>query len=228
MFTSQLSSKIYVMIQVGLVEDDNGIRTYLAEYLNMQPTIRCEDVFDNAEDFLAEAQNLQSLDVLLLDINLPRMQGLDAIRPIKNLLPRLEIIMLTIHSNSNYVFQALCSGATGYLLKNTSLPDIAEAIITHHSGGSAMSPTIARLVVNRLNPVVEGSSLLTARGDTLVLTGREMQVLEALSEGLSYKLIADRLKVSPNTLPVHIRNIYRKLHINSKAEAIALFHQNRR
>lgn len=216
------------MIQVGLVEDDEGIRAYLAEYLNMQPEMQCAAVFGNVEDFLEAAPGLSELQVLLLDINLPRMQGLDAIRPIKSILPQLEIIMLTIHSNSNYVFQALCAGATGYLLKNTSLPDIAQAISTQHAGGSAMSPTIARLVVNRLNPVVEGTSMLTARGDTLVLTGREMQVLEALAEGLSYKLIADRLKVSPNTLPVHIRNIYRKLHINSKAEAIALFHQNRR
>lgn len=216
------------MIQVGLVEDDEGIRAYLAEYLNMQLETQCTAVFGNVEDFLEVASSLSELDVLLLDINLPRMQGLDAIRPIKSILPQLEIIMLTIHSNSNYVFQALCAGATGYLLKNTSLPDIAQAIITHYAGGSAMSPTIARLVVNRLNPVVEETSMLTARGDRLVLTAREMQVLEALAEGLSYKLIADRLKVSPNTLPVHIRNIYRKLHINSKAEAIALFHQNRR
>lgn len=211
------------MIPVAIIEDDKGIRNTISEFLSIQSTIDCQAAYDNVEDFLSAIQYTHLRPrVLLLDINLPEMSGLEAIPHIKKILPEVEIIMLTIHSSSEMVFQALCAGATGYLLKTTRLPDIAAAIQTHYAGGSAMSPTIARLVVARFSPTTQ---LIPSRpqADQLILTPREMQVLEALADGLSYKLIAARLRMSINTLPVHIRNIYKKLQINSKAEAIALY-----
>lgn len=216
------------MIQAAIIEDDKGIRNTIAEYLSYQEAIECTHTYDNVEDFLALHPLVRApLNVLLLDINLPNMSGLEAIPLIKKANPHLEIIMLTIHSSSEMVFQALCAGATGYLLKTTSLPDIAEAIQSHHAGGSAMSPSIARLVVSRFSPTTQ--LVPTSPADQqLVLTPREMQVLEALVDGLSYKLIAARLQMSVNTLPVHIRSIYKKLQINSKAEAIKMYYKHYR
>lgn len=205
-------------MNVGIIEDDHGIRATVSEFLNMQDDIACVFESDNVGDFLAKTNELTHLDVLLLDINLPDTLGIEAIVPIKKALPRLEIIMLTIHSSSEMVFKALCAGASGYLLKTTKLPEIAAAVQAHFNGGSAMSPSIARMVVQRFNPTTQLSE-----HNQLQLTPREMQVIQALADGLSYKLIADRLQMSVKTLPVHIRNIYKKLQINSKAEAIAIY-----
>lgn len=209
------------MIQVGIIEDDYGIRNTIKEFLTLQEDMTCGVAVDNVEDFLAQARKYALLDVLLLDINLPNMSGLEAIPLIKRALPKVEIVMLTIHSSSEIVFQALCAGATGYLLKTTKLPDIIKSVRSQYEGGSAMSPAIARLVVKQFNPTTQLAKPNTT--NDLVLTPREMQVLQALADGLSYKLIATRLQMSVNTLPVHIRNIYKKLQINSKAEAIAIY-----
>ena len=215
------------MIKLGIIEDDRGIRNMVCEFLNMQEDMACVVAFDNVEDFLEDIDQYHYLKVLLLDINLPNMLGIDAIKPIKKALPDLEIIMLTIHSSSEMVFQALCAGATGYLLKSTKLPDIAKAVKNHHEGGSAMSPTIARMVIQHFSPIAKPLARTKHKSkkdkNNLLLTPKEMQVLEALADGLSYKLIAARLQMSPNTLPVHIRKIYKKLQINSKAEAIAIY-----
>lgn len=212
------------MIKIGIVEDDPGIRESIAEFVNLQSDMACLVAASTADAVLTDLEQYQDLDLLLLDINLPGTSGLEAIIPLKKGLPGLEIIMLTIHNSAEAVFGALCAGATGYLIKSTSLCDIAKAIRTQMQGGSAMSPSIARKVVSRFStspsPLVEGHA---HRNHLDHLTPKEQQVLQALADGLSYKLVAARLDMSPNTVPVHIRNIYKKLQINSKAEAIAIF-----
>lgn len=215
------------MIHTAIIEDDPGIRSYLFEYLNLQTDLECVDSFSTVEEFLDHLSELEGLEILLLDINLPGgISGIEGIPILKQHLPTLDIIILSVHSQSDMVFQALCAGANGYLLKSTSLAEIAGAIRTHHQGGSAMSPSIARMAIR--NFIQKGpNSLLsgTEQEQFHELTSREKEVLQALADGLSYKLIAERLHMATSTLPVHIRNIYRKLQINSKSEALALFYR---
>lgn len=209
------------MIQLVIIEDDNGIRECLCDYLNMQPNMKCIATFSSVEDFLKKIKDLADTNIILLDINLPGMSGINGIKHIKSALHNTDIIMLTIQSNSEIVFQALCAGATGYLLKGTPLPAIVEAIIQQYNGGSAMSPTIARQVITRLQPSFNAKN---ADNNALAeLTARELQVVQALADGLSYKLVADRLDISPKTVPVYIKNIYTKLQVHSKAEVISLY-----
>ena len=216
------------MIQTAIIEDDPGIRTYLSEFLNMQSDIICIGSYNSVEEFLEHGAELTGLEILLLDINLPGISGVKGIPAIKNLLPNLDIIILSVHSQSEVVFEALCAGANGYLLKSTSLSEIAEAIRTHNQGGSAMSPSIARMAIrNFIQQAPKSNSTATSQDFFQDLTSREKEVLEALADGLSYKLIAEKLHMSPSTLPVHIRNIYKKLQINSKSEALALFYRNK-
>lgn len=208
------------MINVAIIEDDKGIRDCLSEYLNMQTNIRCMATFHNLEEFLEHIMDYSSVNIILLDINLPGMNGISGIKYIRSALNQVDIIMLTIQSNSETVFQALCAGATGYLLKGMPLPAIAQSIEEQYNGGSAMSPTIARLVIERLNPTFNNKN---AEQSLSILTRREIQVVQALADGLSYKLVADRLQISTKTVPVYIKNIYTKLQVNSKAEVISLY-----
>lgn len=207
------------MIQVVIIEDDKGIRECLLDYLNMQPNMKCIAAYGNLEDFLQKIKDYLDTNIILLDINLPGMSGISGIKHIKSALPNTDIIMLTIQTNSETVFQALCAGATGYLLKGTTLPAIVEAIVQQYNGGSAMSPTIARQVITRLHPSINSNN----NNPLIALTTRELEVVQALADGLSYKLVADRLEISPKTVPVYIKHIYTKLQVHSKAEVIALY-----
>jgi len=201
------------MLDLAIIEDDRFIRESIQEYFNGSENIRCQLALESIEDFWAKMPFKTPIDTLLLDINLPGMSGLDAIRMIKEKLPDLEIIMLTIHDKPDYIFKALCSGAIGYLLKDTPLDKIEEALLTIHRGGSAMSPSIARKVVEYFSP--------KEKSPDSTLTTREQQIVEGLVAGLSYKLIADRYSMSIETVRFHIKNIYKKLHVNSKSEVVS-------
>lgn len=201
------------MLYLAIIEDDRFIRESIQEYFNGSENIRCQLALESIEDFWDKMPFKTPIDTLLLDINLPGMSGLDAIRLIKEKLPDLEIIMLTIHDKPDYIFKALCSGAIGYLLKDTPLDKIEEALLTIHRGGSAMSPSIARKVVEYFSP--------KEKSPDSTLTTREQQIVEGLVAGLSYKLIADRYSMSIETVRFHIKNIYKKLHVNSKSEVVS-------
>lgn len=215
------------MIQVGIIEDEKNILRYLAEFINMQSDMECHALYGDAASFIRDTDQLQHLDVLILDINLPSMLGIDAIQPIKKRIPNVEIIMFTIHNDAEKVFKALQMGATGYLLKQTPLVDIVAAIREQHAGGaSALSPRVARLIVNHLS--AQGGRLRRKDPRTAlakILRPRELEVLELLVEGLSYKMIAAELHISTATIAVHVRNIYKALQVNSKAEAIKYYHR---
>jgi DNA-binding NarL/FixJ family response regulator len=154
-------------------------------------------------------------DLILMDIQLPGMSGIEGIGLIREKYPEIDIIMLTVYHDSHKIFNSLCAGASGYLLKHTSLPKIKDSILDLLEGGAPMSPQIARKVINHFQ---DQQPKKNADSD---LTPREHDIVNGLVDGLSYKMIADRYDISIDTVRAHIRNIYKKLHVNSKAEVIA-------
>lgn len=202
------------MISVGIVEDDKQIREALQDFCKAQPNMTCELAEESAESFLARLTDELVPDVILMDIGLPGMSGISAIKLIKEKYADVDVIMLTIHHDTHKIFQSLCAGATGYLLKTTPFSQIKEAIEVVHSGGSFMSPQIARQVINHFQPnqPIESASPLTSK---------EQEVVCGLVDGLSYKMIANSLFVTVDTVRSHIKSIYRKLHVHCKAEVIS-------
>lgn len=200
-------------ISLAVVEDIDDIRNGLKDYFSMQKSIASVDVFANMEDILARLHNGYKPDVILSDIGLPGINGIDGIKLISALTPETDVIMLTVFMDSEKIFTALCAGATGYLLKGTPMPEIQKAILEIHGGGSYMSPSIARKVVEHFKTPTKKINN--------VLTEREKEVIDCLLDGLSYKLIADRLSISIDTVRFRIKSIYKKLHVNSKAEILS-------
>lgn len=202
------------MIGIGIIEDDAQIRVVLETYLNNQAEFHCLGAFESVESALNGFRADVMPDVMLTDIELPGMSGIEGVKLLKQRHPNVQFIMLTIYHDVNKIFPALKAGATGYLLKNTPLPDIKQGILQVHSGGSPMSPQIAREVINRFNgqPAEKPDSPLTKR---------EQEIVIALVDGLSYKLIADRMSISIETVRFHIRNIYKKLQVHNKAGVIS-------
>tara|TARA_R100001143_G_scaffold58746_1_gene56810 strand:+ start:17749 stop:18381 length:633 start_codon:yes stop_codon:yes gene_type:complete len=203
------------MIEIGIVEDNIKIRNLIQKFLDMQEKMSCKIAVDSVEEMLVHLEENESPDVLLMDIQLPGMSGIEGISIIKKKYPDIEIIMLTIYHDSHKIFNSLVAGASGYLLKHTSLPEIKESIENLVQGGAPMSPQIARKVIEHFKkPEPE-------KNPDSDLTSREQDIVNGLVDGLSYKLIADRFDISIDTVRAHIRNIYKKLHVNSKAEVIA-------
>jgi DNA-binding NarL/FixJ family response regulator len=209
------------MINVGIVEDDQYVRTGIQKYLNLQRGFSCEISVASVEDFLKQISGDTLPEVILMDIGLPGMSGIDGMRLIRDREPDAAVIILTVYNDWQKIFDSLCAGASGYLLKNTPLAEIRKAIESVRSGGAAMSPEIARKVMNHFNALATGKRTDVARMTEAQLTAREKEIVIGLVDGLSYKMIADRMDVSVDTIRFHIRNVYRKLHVNSKAEVIS-------
>jgi DNA-binding NarL/FixJ family response regulator len=203
------------MAIIGIVEDNVKIRDLIQRYLDMQEDMDCPVAKDSVEEMLEYLEKHQSPDVLLMDIQLPGMTGIKGMEIIKSKYPDIDIIMLTIYHDSHKIFDSLKAGASGYLLKHTSLPEIKESIDNLLKGGAPMSPQIARKVITHFNDQAP------QKNPDSMLTDREQDIVNGLVDGLSYKLIADRFDISIDTVRAHIRNIYKKLHVNSKAEVIA-------
>jgi DNA-binding NarL/FixJ family response regulator len=201
------------MISVGIVEDDTQIRTLLKQYLSRQEQFACDLAYGSVESFRNALTSENKPDVLLMDIGLPGMSGIDGMKLIRRDHPEIDIIMLTVYNDPDKIFKSLCAGATGYLLKNTPLEEIKEGIELLTRGGSPMSPQIARKVVQFFN--TEKKAIISP------LSEKENEIVIGLVDGLSYKLIADRMSISIETVRFHIKNIYRKLHVHSKAEVIS-------
>ncbi len=201
------------IITIGIVEDDAVVRDTLRSFCDGYSCFHCEIAKASAEEFFAKLTDENIPDVILMDIGLPGMSGIDAIRLIKQKYPNVDIIMLTVYHDPHKIFDSLCAGASGYLLKTTSFTQIKDAIEVVHAGGSYMSPQIARKVIDYFHP---HHPLETASP----LTQKEKEVVFGLVDGLSYKMIADRLNITHHTLRSHIKHIYQKLHVHSKAEVI--------
>ena len=202
-------------IRLAIIEDDPVIRESLETYLGTHPALQFTVVAGSVEDFLEKVEKplrLPQIDLLLLDIGLPGMTGIEGIRHIRLKFPDTDIVMLTTYEEDDKIFKSLCSGACSYISKRTPLATIQEAIFTIHRGGSFMSPSIARKVVQYFMP--------KERKQEDILSPRQQQIVEGLVDGLSYKLIADKLSISIDTVRDHIKNIYRILEVNSKAEVI--------
>jgi DNA-binding NarL/FixJ family response regulator len=199
------------MIQIALIEDDELVRNNLAEFFSRQEEISCLISAGSVEEFFKKAEKVAKLDIVLTDIGLPGITGIDAIPLIKKKFPEASIVILSVYADSDRIFKALCAGAVGYLQKDTPTEEILECINIISKGGSAMSPTIARKVIDYFAP---------KRSYNEPLTAKEQQVITAMVDGLSYKMIASRLGITLETVRQHIKNIYRKLHVNSKGEVI--------
>ena len=202
------------MAQVGIIEDNKKIRQLMQRYLDMQEDMSCPVATESVEEMLDYLTTYPHPNVLLMDIQLPGMSVIEGMKIIQQKYPDIEIIMLTVYHDSHKIFDSLKAGASGYLLKHTSLPEIKDAIELLMQGGAPMSPQIARKVITHFND--RGQKQQESN-----LTNREQDIVNGLVDGLSYKLIADRLDISIDTVRAHIRNIYKKLHVNSKAEVIA-------
>ncbi len=202
------------MTNVWIVEDNEGYRRTLLRVINGDQHLRCERVFGSCEDALEELKSGSPPEVLLLDINLPGMDGVTAAPEFKRVAPTTEIIMLTMFSDNRTVFQALCAGASGYLLKTSAADVIINGIMEVVNGGAPMSPQIARAVLNLFNRVVPQNT-------DYKLTSREVGVLELLVKGSTKKAIADQLAISYHTVDKHVRSIYTKLHVQSVSAAVA-------
>jgi DNA-binding NarL/FixJ family response regulator len=201
------------LISVAIVEDDRATREGLGMLINGTPGYRCQNTFRTVEDALRSAG--VAPDVLLLDIDLPGMSGSEGVKLLKQRHPSVEILMLTVYAEEDKVFESICNGACGYLLKETPPSKLLESIGEAHRGGSPMSPEIARKVVRLFQKTGPPEKI---NGQ---LTPKEMRLLKLLVEGYSYQGAADRLYISVNTVRDYIRSIYQKLHVHSKSEAVA-------
>lgn len=201
-------------IDVVIVEDLREVRQGLTALINGTPGFRCEKSFRTMEEALARLQSAKP-DVMLTDIGLPGMSGIDGIRIFHQRYPDLPIIALTVYDNDDNIFSALCAGASGYLLKNTPPARLLESLREVLDGGSPMSPEIARRVVylfREFRPPERASYHLTPQ---------EQQLLKLLVDGHHYKTAAHHLGISINTVSFHLKNIYNKLQVHSKSEAVA-------
>lgn len=200
------------MIKLGIIEDEPLVRENLEIFLASQADMEIVLSTNSVEDFLDQEKYVKAIDVMLLDINLPGMSGLEGIRHIKNIRPDVDIIMLTSYDDSDRIFKALCAGAVSYLSKRSDLKSIRDALLTVNKGGSYMSPSIARKVINHFAP--------RQQDPDKKLTPRQEQIVQGLIDGLSYKLIADKYLISVETVRDHIKKIYKKLEVNSRTEVI--------
>jgi len=205
-----------VPIRVAIIEDDEGIRASLASMLGRSPDCRPVASYPDAESALAELPRHRP-DVVLVDINLPGLDGIECVRRLKKQLPETQFIMLTVYGDGDRLFRSLMAGATGYLLKRTPSAGVVAAIREAHAGGSPMTPQIARQVVQYFRGLAEPTSELEK------LSARELEILGQLSQGFLYKEIADNLGISVDTVRTHIRKIYDKLHVHSRAAAMLKF-----
>ncbi len=203
-------------IRVVIVEDDHKIRKSLAILLDGSHGFTCIGDYESAEDALRELP-MKKPDVVLMDVHLGGMSGIEAVREIKVILPRIHVIMLTVFDNPSKIFKALQAGAVGYLIKTTPTNEILSAIKEVMNGGSPMSPQIARKVVQSFHQ--EKSN----QNDLHKLTPREEEVLTLLARGLLYKEIAEELFISKETVHNHLRSVYEKLQVRSRTEAVVKY-----
>lgn len=206
-------------ISIIIVEDNPGIRDAMERYLSKDKELFDSVVSYDSVEALLEDTTCLAGDILLLDINLPGMSGIDGIVPLKKKFGTIQIVMVSVLTDSDSIFKAICSGASGYIDKETSLSEIKAAILDVYNGGSPITPSIARKVFDYFQPShpVQES-----------LSHREQEVVEGIVDGLSYKMIGDRLTISINTVRKYIRQVYTKLQINSKGELIAKYHETKR
>ncbi len=213
------------IMRIAIVDDKQPNRVSLQEKLSFLKDIEVAFTAANGEDFLQQIKaQKQDIDVVLMDIDMPIMNGIEAVNTGSSLYPQTKFLMLTVFDDDDKIFEAIKAGAIGYLLKDENVDKIIEALwqIVEY-GGSPMSPRIARKALNLLM----GSNRNKSTKEATVLSSREMDILKGLVEGLDYKGVAEKLFISPYTVRTHITKIYQKLHVSSKTQAVMLAVKNK-
>jgi DNA-binding NarL/FixJ family response regulator len=205
-------------IRVSVVEDDDRVRASLARLVDGAGAFRCVSQHASAEAALDELPGVRP-DVVLMDINLPGLSGVDCVRRLKTIVPDVQVVMLTVYEDTDLIFAALAAGANGYLLKRTPPDELLGGIRDVHRGGSPMTSHIARKVVRSFQDAEGARS--DAEADANALSPREREVLDHLAQGYLYKEIAARLSISYDTVHTYVRRIYEKLQVHSRTEAVA-------
>lgn len=207
--------------QIAIVEDNAALGASLRKVVESAADFHCLGVWTSAEDALKKIDAFRP-QVVLMDINLPGMSGIEATAHIKHHLPEIQVIMVTVYRDHDQIFAALKAGASGYLLKRSTPEEVRQAIRDVRSGGAPMSAEIARRVVEAFHQPVK-----SPEAEDVKLSKRETEILEQLTKGLANKEIADRLDISVETVRVHLRRIYEKLHVHSRTEAAMKFRDSR-
>lgn len=204
------------MISVSIVDDEKKLCESIASFLNNSPGFRCVSMYGSARAAL-ERLPADKPDVVLMDINMAGMNGIECVRGLKAVAPQMQIMMLTVYEDTEQIFKALAAGATGYLLKRLEPGELLQAIQDVHAGGSPMSNSIARKVVASFQMADRAGEKQN------LLSPREQAVLDCLVQGLAYKQMGDQLGLSINTIRTHLRHIYEKLHVQSRTQAVAKY-----
>ncbi|GGK10125.1 DNA-binding response regulator [Yeosuana aromativorans] len=203
-------------IKIAIVDDNtfliNAIKEKLAFFDDLQVKFSCM----NGSELLTQLNDNHNLDIILMDIEMPVLNGIETTEVVKQKYPHIKIIMLTVFDNDEHIFNAIKAGADGYLLKEVNAKDLHEGILETLNGGAAMTPSIAMKTLKLLRNPIDFKS----QSDDIKLSDREIEVLEHLSKGLSYSLIAKNLFLSTGTIRKHIENIYKKLQVHNKLEAV--------
>ncbi|MEY2466311.1 MAG: hypothetical protein QOD03_832 [Verrucomicrobiota bacterium] len=204
-----------MQIKVAIVDDDKDMRTSLASLIRKTPSLQLSGNYANAEIALEEISR-QTPNVVLMDINMPGMSGIECVRQLKVIIPAVQVLMLTVYEDSDSLFNSLKAGASGYLLKRTNSTQLLEAVRDVHAGGSPMSPQLARRVVQFFSkPPGETSATHLSPG--------EREFLQLLAKGYVYKEIAEHMGISTDTVRYYVRTVYEKLHVHSRTEAVVKF-----
>jgi len=201
-------------ISIAIVEDLDVVRNGLKDFISLSTDFLVVGSYKSGEEALQKLPETKP-DIVIMDINLPGMNGIECIRQVKDKSPGTQFMMFTVYENDDKVFEALKAGASGYLLKNTGLLQIAESVKELHEGGSPMSANIARKMVNLVRGDADKKTPFLD-----LLSPREKEILQLLAKGLLYKEIAEQLTITTGTVRIHIHKIYEKLHVQNRTEAI--------
>ena len=212
------------MIKIAVVEDILGLRKAMENKLSMNPDFKLKYIAQHGQEIIDFLNSDHNVDIILMDIQMPVMNGIEATREINSRWPHIKIIMCTIFDDDDNIFNAILAGASGYLMKDEQPEMLFRAIFECLEGGAPMSPIIAK---KALALIRNSNQSLSPNREDFGLTKREIEILEHLSKGLSYKVIADNLFISTGTVRKHIENIYKKLQVNNKIEAITIAEKNR-
>jgi DNA-binding NarL/FixJ family response regulator len=206
-------------IRMAVLEDLKEVAEFLREVFNEEQDMECQHVYFNAEDAMHFLPTRQ-VDILIVDIGLPRASGIDAIRFLREKCPAMQFCMFTVYEDDDKIFNSLEAGAKGYILKGAGVDKILTAVRDLHQGGSPMSPSIARRVLDQFQKIQ-----VTRTNSVLPLTTREQEILELLAKGMQYKEIGDELNITHGTVKQHIHKIYDKLQVSNRTEAINRFNE---
>lgn len=206
---------------VWIIEDNTRLRNYLCKYINLSADLSCAGTFPNCETALGALNSQSAPKILLIDLGLPGMSGIEGIRKFKDRIPHIEPLVLTVDDSRDKVFQAIQAGASGYLLKTDDVENIIDGCRKVARGGASLDGNIARMMLNSLRKDPTRKRVGKQKNVTHNLTEREMQILQLLAEGYAVKQIEDQLGISNRTVKFHCSNLYKKLHAHSQRSAIA-------